>query len=202
MQRAHGTGLRPGGDHHAPMAALRWCDWVHILAHLSHADVTACKLADPRVTYDLHRAETSWMLHAIDRAKLVTVLRGGGTRVFVVTPTREGYTVNGMPISRRVFVHEFPRMCMAALDGADELGSIESCLCFEPGMARTLGLPEADGATAWGGLRMRTNVGPLFARRDWPGLLQQHARFFVGWRVGPPKRQRGRRARRWTKVIP
>jgi len=179
---------------------------VHILGHLSHADINALKLADPRVTRDLRTAVVSWTTRAIMQAKLVTVLQGKKPFVVVVVPLVNGYLVNGTFVSRRTFVHELPRICLAGLGDAPDLCCIESCMCFERGVARTLGfggtVQEVDGAIAWCGPRMRTNVGALFRRHEWPMLIQRHARFYVNWRVGPPKRQRGRRARRWTKVTP
>lgn len=101
-----------------------------------------------------------------------------------------------------MYVHEFPQLWCRLL-GDSTVYRVETYLAFEPHVAATLPiafvttLPEAPDLDVWLDSRMTTNV---LGRDDWHSVFQTPARFFVCLRTGGPRRQRGRRAKRWTKV--
>jgi hypothetical protein len=185
------------------LATLAPSDWVGVLAKLANADARALLDAaeghDARLAHTLHAAHRLWVASALANAHMVSVL--GGVTVHTA-PTPEGYTLRCGPLathtSRRMFVHDFPRFCAACCTQAP--AHIDSYLAFTPDVARTLPLDDGGGVAgvrgvvAWAQTRLRT------ALLSYPEGTQAHASFLVGVRVGAPRRQRGRRARRWTKV--
>lgn len=197
---------------------------VPIVSHLRFGDAAALKLASASLGQAVLQAQKLWAAQAMLHARLVTVAHtSGGRSVVVVTPHQNHYVVrhanSALQVSRRMLVHEFPKVCMLGLKNTDTLWRVESCLAFEPHISQTLplglvGLPDLPGLPGlpglpeletWAETRLGTNVtlpGPLqlYPEAEWPSVFQRHARFFVGMRTDAPRRQRGRRARRWTKV--
>lgn len=206
-------------------------DWAALVSRLPFEDAGRLGLASKAVGEAVRRGQEAWAARAMREAVLLTVLyvsaAGALTaaydqldRVVVRSePTSDGYRLSarGQPVAhvpRRMYVHEFPRFCerAAGLDAA-RLWRVESFQAFAPAVAATLPLGwvgvvrEAPGVLAWLETRVATNVttagGHAVVPRDtWADLLQRHARLFVAMRTGTPRRQRGRRARRWTKVAP
>ena len=132
-------------------------------------------------------------------------------------PTANGYVVNGVHVSRRMFVHEVPMMCMGAVR-ADTSNArvlrVDSYLAFNcPGGAWKPVLPDTDvdwcadaGVYVWRDSLLSSpvvqGVVQLHSRDEWPVVFQRHARVFLAHRLRAPRRDRGRRRRRWTKVCP
>lgn len=204
-------------------------EWAHVVGKLSYEDTDALKLSGSVPLCTLQSAQQLWMCRAVDAAQLVTVVHISGdpvtravdsamARVVVTsTPTPRGYILRrdgcSLDVPRRLYAHAFPRFCCDALRNPGRLWRIESFLAFAPEVASTLpigwagSVPEVPGIVTWIEARVATNVTlpggfDVHARSEWPSAFQRHARFFVGMRVGRPRRQRGRRARRWTKVRP
>lgn len=162
---------------------------IHVIKRLSYADVAALKIACPSLLHTIAAAQASWFLQSLQTATLVTIIRARHiNRVIVSVPTKDGYMVDGTHVSRRMYVHEFPRMCMQHTVGMGQWHA-ESHLCFDRGA-----VPAAFRSFRW------ADVSTMHAEAQWFGVFQRHARFYVGWRVGPPRRHRGRRAQRWSKV--
>ena len=175
-------------------------DWVHVLRKLPAADHRALALAVPGV----RPAVVVWA-HQVKRlAKLVTFVDGGVAGI--ATPTDLGYTVDTRGVlptfhsPRRLFVHQYAlAVAMAAGAGGRTLTSM---LAFEQSVARSVPLPNAvslENDVAWPSSRVATRLGDV---GDVLPAARQHARFFLSMRLQAPRRLRGRRARRWTKVAP
>lgn len=176
-----------------------------VFQRLAHADALALVEAAPqpgRLAHALETARCLWAAQAMQHARLVTRLLGNdGAMTWVHSiPTPTGYLLLlrragaddlHLHAPRRMYVHEFPRfICDSQWCRAD------SFLAFPLDIARTLPIPlcgEPD-LVIWTDSRLGTTA-PAHA------TIQLHARFFVNFRTGRPTRQRGRRARRWTKVI-
>lgn len=187
-------------------------EWVPVFERLRHVDALALVEAAGRgekhdderagLALTLETARTLWTAQAMQRAWLVTVLggHGGGQALLRVDsiPTPTGYVLRcgdfEIHTSRRTYVHEFPAFCAVAAPHAHRA---DSFLAFPPDVARTLPIPSTEdtGVVVWADTRLETT-------HPAPETIQLHARFFVNFRTGPPRRQRGRRARRWTKVDP
>lgn len=200
-------------------------EWAHVLGKLSAADAATLRRCSRDLAPALHRAQQLRTTRLILQARLVTVVHFGvdgtgavGRAVVVVTPTpARHYTVTTVeaarpgpphslpPCPRRLFAHAFPEICLRAVRGAARLWRVDSFLAFDADAAHTLPLTWAEpvGSPAsrqlypWLDSRLST---PVYAAEDWKGVFQRHARYFVGFRTGLPRRQRGRRTRRWTKV--
>lgn len=173
-------------------------EWVPVFERLAHADALSLleAPADDRVRHALETARVLWTAQAMQHAWLVTML--DGLRVDS-TPTPTGYVLRcgafAIHTTRRMYVHEFPAFCAVA---APQCQRAESFLAFPPEIARTLPLPlparhDQHDVVVWADSRLHT-------AQPTHDALQMHARFFVNFRTGAPKKQRGRRARRWTKV--
>lgn len=171
--------------------------WVPVFERLRHADALALVEAavhDTPLAHTLERARALWSAQAMQRAWLVTMLDATMRVDSIPTPT--GYVVRcgnfAIHTSRRMYVHEFPAFCGVVAPGSL---SADSFLAFPPKVARTLPIPPhgTPDVVVWAESRLHTGHPTHQA-------IQMHARFFVNFRTGPPKRQRGRRARRWTKV--
>lgn len=182
-----------------PMQRLAPQHWIPVFERLRCVD--AMSLLEAPVTHaDRHALETAralWTSRAMQRAWLVTLL-DGGLRVDSI-PTPSGYVLRcgafEIHASRRMYVHEFPEFCAVV---APQCQHADSFLAFPPEVARTLPIFAADrddltDVALWTDSRLHTAQPTREA-------IQAHARFFVNFRTGPPKKQRGRRARRWTKV--
>lgn len=125
-----------------------------------------------------------------DHSSLVVVL---GTKVVEATPTEHGYMLNGVPTSRRMFIHDFVKACRGTV-----VDTIQAYCGFKPEIAESLGdeFDTLDAAPHFRVCKFATFQDASNPRRvAW--LL---GRMYIRWRVGAPQRQRGRRARRWTKV--
>lgn len=172
-------------------------EWVHVLRKLPAAYHGALALVVPGV----RMAVVAWA-HQVKRlAKLVTF--ADGCVVGIATPTDEGYTVDTRGVlptfhsPRRMFVHQYAlAVAMAAGAGGRTLTSM---LAFDQAVARSVPLPNADPLgddVTWPSSRITTRLGDVLP------AARQHARFYLAMRLQPPRRHRGRRARRWTKVAP
>ena len=190
--------------------------WVPVLRLLEHRDAVALRSASPAMRVAIRAAHKLWAEEAMQLARMVVHVHcgeeaDGEPLELTVTPVPGGYTVGDQHVARRLFVHEFPRVCCAAMPHPHRLWRVESFLAFTPEVARTLPLGMmgavqcSKGLVVWEETRLASAVtmpGPvqLYAPEQWPAIFQRHARFLVALRVGGPKRHRTRRARRWTKV--
>lgn len=193
--------------------------WVHVLPHMPFASTTNLKLVGARLGQVVARAQSLWVDEAMHRARLVTlayVTKNGHRIAFVSIPTPTGYTIQVIfgphktethEVERRMYVHDFPAICCKALAKSSKVWRVETYLAFQPQVAMTLpvafvtNLPEIeDPLDIWVDSRMRTSLMQPDSHEERSSTFQRHARFFVTLRVGPVKRHRGRRARRWTKV--
>lgn len=191
------------------MHRLTHNEWFHVMRHLSFSDAVALQNACqhcPRVRDVIMLAQDACTAHAIHtEARLVTRLFGeaGDVLTVVTTPREADYLVGGRLVQRRMYVHDFPRACLALAGGA--LVRVESFLAFQPHVVSTLHIDPVTRVECEGGETLvgwpGTTLGSTLYSQDPRDVLQRHARFYVQLRVRPgPKRQRGRRARRWTKV--
>lgn len=189
------------------MHRLEPSEWTHVLAHLPTEDAAALALTSPALTLTLKKAQSLRMTRAVQTARLVTVLHTsqGAREVVVSAPASPAaHSVGDLLLPRRLFVHGFPEVCLHAL-GTRPLCHVESFLAFEAAQAHTLPLvwaapvQEAPGLLPWLHSRLSTYMHSQDPR-DWRAVLRIHARFFVGCRTGLPRRQRGRRMQRWTKL--
>jgi len=171
---------RPGG------MALRLHpqDWVAVLRRLPSETHQALADAVPAAM----EAQWLWAEEVKMLAKLVTF--ADGEMVAVTTPCEQGYCINGSYVPRRFFVHAF-----AEVFEKYPAHQLTSMLAFDQETGRSV--PLSSRAALVGG----TMVG-------WPGsrlvtpvhAAILHARLYVCMRLGLPKRQRGRRAARWSKI--
>ena len=179
--------------------------WVHIIRFLPYADALALRASSAALAHTIRAAQKVWVDRAMNLASLVVHAYVDTSRAdLVVEPTPTGYRVGDAHMPRRTFVHEFPSL--ACRSSAGELHRVESYVAFPPDVSCTLPLglmgrvERAHGLDVWVETRLASNVGDMYSPDQWPAVFQRHARFLVALRTGGPKRHRGRRTRRWTKV--
>jgi len=159
-------------------------DWVAVLRRLPSETHQALADAVPAAM----EAQWLWAEEVKMLATLVTF--ADGELVAVTIPHERGYRINGAYVPRRFFVHVFAQFLETY--PADQLTSM---LAFDQETGRSVPLSSraalvGDTMVGWPGSRL---VTPTHA-----AIL--HARLFVCMRLGMPKRQRGRRAARWSKI--
>ena len=178
--------------------------WVHVLRRLPAADHRALALAVPGVGL----AVRAWAHDAKRLAKLVTF--ADGSMMASATPSTTGYVVDTRGVlptfhsPRRMFVHQYAlAVGLAAAGQAASPRRLTSVLAFDQAVARAVPLPgpvvlPGTREVTWPASKVSTTLGgnPVVP------VARQHARFYLSMRLDPPRRLRGRRARRWTKVAP
>lgn len=179
-------------------------EWAHVLDKLPSRDAAALQLSSRALAPTLRRAQTLRLARSMQVARLVTILYTSGDPVVVVsTPSAARYSVGPLLLPRRLYAHAFPEVCLHAVHNVPR--RIDSYLAFERQLADTLPLawapppPPAAGMALWTHSRFSTPIHSADPH-DWRAVLRIHARYHVGCRTGLPRRHRGRRARRWTKV--
>ena len=118
------------------MNRLNTEDWGALVQHLSYADTTSLELASAACRPLVHRARLRWARLAMLEASLVTVAHviphehADSVRCTLTsTPVPDGYVLsdgtNTVHVSRRMYVHDFPRLCCLLVGSPYKLRRIE-----------------------------------------------------------------------------
>lgn len=173
---------------------LRPEDWVEVLRRLPCDDHGPLASATDAVTDAVWDARWMWARESKLLAHLVTLY--GGQVVCVATPTEHGYTLNGTYTPRKEFVRAYTLLLASLITSVSGGDCVVTYWAWDEAVSKSISL-SSRGHVVYEGHRMVT----------WPasrvsvpvGCEVVPAMLYIRMRLGQPKRQRGRRAKRWTR---